>query len=150
MATMATATTTYDVFLSHGSRDKKVAADVASRLQAEGFEPLYDAYPLNRVDDILGRIRHNLQPLSDNERMTLAETYRDLGVPADQLGQSPSSLRSAQGPISIGSSSLFPRAICTSSPDVVGSVKRSGNRSGIASRWSGEMRPNGPFHETLT
>ncbi len=164
MATMATATTTYDVFLSHSSRDRDVAADIANRLQAEGLEPFYDAsiqvgetisqaiwdalaechafiaivspesspdamsmvelgaatawnkpvfvllngpasmrlpdalqrfdaYPLNRVDDILGRIRHNLKPLSDNEHMVLAETYRDLDVPADQLGQSPSSLR---------------------------------------------------------
>ncbi len=161
---MATATPTYDVFLSHSARDKDFAADVANRLQAEGLEPFYDAsiqvgetvsqaiwdalaechafivivssesspnamgmvelgaaaawnkpifvllngpasmrlpealqsyraYPLNRVDEILGQIRHNLEPISDDERKVLAETYRDVNVTADQLGQSPSSLR---------------------------------------------------------
>lgn len=161
---MATATPTYDVFLSHSSRDKDFAADVANRVQAEGLEPFYDAsiqvgetvsqaiwdalaechafivivspesspdamgmvelgaaaawnkpifvllngpasmrlpealqgyraYPLNRVDEILGQIRHNLEPISDDERKVLAETYRDVNVPADQLGQSPRFLR---------------------------------------------------------
>ncbi len=161
---MATATPTYDVFLSHSSRDKDFAADIANRLQAEGLEPFYDAsiqvgepvsqaiwdalaechafivivspesspdamgmvelgaaaawnkpifvllngpasmrlpealqsyraYPLNRVDEVLGQIRHNLEPISDDERTVLAETYRDVNVPADQLGQSPRFLR---------------------------------------------------------
>ena len=161
---MATATRTYDVFLSHSARDKDFAADVANRLQAEGLEPFYDAsiqlgetvsqaiwdalaechafivivssesspdamgmvelgaaaawnkpifvllngpasmrvpealksyraYPLNRVDEILGQIRHNLEPISDDERKVLAETYRDVNVTADELVQSPSSLR---------------------------------------------------------
>lgn len=162
---MATASpTTYDVFLSHSSRDKDFAADVASRLQAEGLEPFYDAsiqvgetvsqaiwdalaechafivivspgespdamgmvelgaaaawnkpifvlmngpasmrlpealqsyraYPLNRVDEILSQIRHNLEPISDDERKVLAETYRDVNVPADQLAQSLRSMR---------------------------------------------------------
>ena len=160
---MATATPTYDVFLSHSSRDKDFAADVANRLQAEGLEPFYDAsiqvgeevsqaiwdaiaechafiaivspeppdamgmvelgaatawnkpifillngpasmrlpkalqsyraYPLNRVDEILGQIRHNLEPITDDDRRVLAETYRDVNVPADQLIQSPRSLR---------------------------------------------------------
>jgi hypothetical protein len=161
---MTTATPTYDVFLSHSSRDKHFAADVANRLKAEGLEPFYDAsiqvgetvseaiwdalaechafivivspdssldamgmvelgaaaawnkpifvllngpaslrlpdalqsyraYPLNRVDEILGQIRHNLEPISDDERKVLAETYRDVNVSADELGQSPGSLR---------------------------------------------------------
>lgn len=161
---MATATPTYDVFLSHSSRDKEFATDVANRVQAEGLEPFYDAriqvgetvgkaiwdalaechafivivspdsspdaiglvelgaaeawnkpifvllngpasmrlpaalqnyraFPPNRVDEILGQIRHSLEAISDEERTVLAETYRDINVPADQLSQSPRSLR---------------------------------------------------------
>ena len=52
----------------------------------------YRAYPLNRVDEIFGKIRHNLEPISDDDRKVLAETYRGVNVPADQLSQSPRSL----------------------------------------------------------
>ncbi len=39
---MATATPTYDVFLSHSSRDRDFAADIAQRLTADGLQPFYD------------------------------------------------------------------------------------------------------------
>lgn len=39
----ATATPTFDVFVSHSSRDREFAADVANRLRAEGLQPFYDA-----------------------------------------------------------------------------------------------------------
>lgn len=39
----ATATPTFDVFLSHSSRDREFAADVADRLKARGLQPFYDA-----------------------------------------------------------------------------------------------------------
>lgn len=53
----------------------------------------YRAYPRNRVDEILGQILHNLEPISDDDRKALAETYRDVNVPADVLVQSPRSLQ---------------------------------------------------------
>jgi len=34
---------TFDVFVSHSSRDRDVAADVAERLTAEGLQPFHDA-----------------------------------------------------------------------------------------------------------
>lgn len=40
---MATATSTFDVFVSHSSRDREFAADVADRLKAEGLQPFHDA-----------------------------------------------------------------------------------------------------------
>ncbi len=40
---MATATPTYDVFLSHSSRDREFAVDIAERLKADGLQPFYDA-----------------------------------------------------------------------------------------------------------
>lgn len=39
----ATATPTFDVFVSHGLRDRDFAADVADRLRAEGLQPFHDA-----------------------------------------------------------------------------------------------------------
>lgn len=39
----ATATPTFDVFVSHSSRDREFAADVADRLKAEGLQPFHDA-----------------------------------------------------------------------------------------------------------
>ena len=161
---MATATRTYDVFLSHSARDKDFAADVANRLQAEGLEPFYDAsiqlgetvsqaiwdalaechafivivssesspdamgmvelgaaaawnkpifvllngpassripealgnyrvYPRNRLDEVLTQIRRNFEPITDDEREVLKETYRELNIPADRLSQSPLELQ---------------------------------------------------------
>ncbi len=40
---MSTTTQTYDVFVSHSSRDREFAADVADRLNAECLQPFFDA-----------------------------------------------------------------------------------------------------------
>jgi nucleoside 2-deoxyribosyltransferase len=155
----ATATPTFDVFVSHSLRDRDFAADVADRLRAEGLQPFHDAsvpigqeiskliwdalaechafvvivspdsapdamgmielgaatawnkpifvllngpastrvpaalgayqvYPRNRVDEVLTQIRRNVEPITADERQVLVDTYRELGVPADRLGQS--------------------------------------------------------------
>ncbi|MCA9038368.1 MAG: toll/interleukin-1 receptor domain-containing protein [Planctomycetaceae bacterium] len=160
----ATATPTFDVFVSHSSGDREFAADVAERLRAEGLQPFdganiplgqeisqviwdalaechafivivsanttpdamgmvelgaatawnkpifvllngpastrlpealgsYQVYPRNRLDEVLTQIRRNLEPLSDDDRTALAETYRDLAIPADRLSQSPRALQ---------------------------------------------------------
>jgi len=160
----ATTTPTFDVFVSHGSRDREFAADVSDRLQAEGLQPFDDAsvpvgqeistaiwdalaechafivivssdskpdamgmvelgaaiawnkpifvllngpatsplpealksyrvYPRNRLDEVLTQIRRNLEPITDDEREVLTETYRELGIPADRLSQSPRELQ---------------------------------------------------------
>ena len=160
---MATATPTYDVFVSHSLRDHEFAADVADRLSAEGLRPFYDAsvpagkevskeiwdalaechafivivspesdpdamgmielgaatawskpifvvlngaastrlptalqsfkvYPRNRVDEVLTHIRTSVEPMTDEDRNTLAEIYRDTDVSADRLIQSPRDL----------------------------------------------------------
>jgi nucleoside 2-deoxyribosyltransferase len=160
----ATATPTFDVFVSHSSRDREFAADVADRLRAEGLQPFHDAsipigqeiskaiwdalaechafivivspdsapdamgmvelgaaaawnkpifvllngpastrvpealvnyqvYPRNRIDEVLTQIRRNLEPITDDERHVLTETYRDLSIPADRLSQSPRELQ---------------------------------------------------------
>lgn len=160
----ATATPTFDVFVSHSSRDREFAADVADRLRAEGLQPFHDAsvpigeeiskaiwdalaechafivlvspdsapdamgmielgaatawnkpifvllngpastrvpdalgayqvYPRNRIDEVLTQIRRNFEPITDDERQVLMETYSDLGVPADRLSQSPRELQ---------------------------------------------------------
>lgn len=39
----ATTTPTFDVFVSHDSRDREFAAEIAERLQAEGLQPFHDA-----------------------------------------------------------------------------------------------------------
>ena len=161
---MTATTPTYDVFLSHSSRDREFAADVADRLKAEGLQPFHDAsvpvgqeiskaiwdalaechafivivspestpdamgmvelgaatawhkpifvvlngpasarlpeslqdyqaFPRNRVDEVLNQIRHNLEPLTDDDRELLSEAYRDLNVPADRFLQSPRELQ---------------------------------------------------------
>lgn len=160
----ATATQTFDVFVSHGSHDREFAADVADRLKAEGLQPFHDAsvplgqeiskaiwdalaechafivivspdstpdamgmvelgaatawnkpifvllngpassripkalesyrvYPRNRLDEVLTQIRRNLEPITDDEREVLTETYRELSIPADRLSQSPRELQ---------------------------------------------------------
>ena len=161
---MSTATPTYDVFVSHSSRDRELAADVAERLKGEGLQPFYDAsvpvgteiskaiwdalaechafivivspdstpdamgmvelgaatawhkpiyvvlngpassrlpnalqsyqaYPLNRIDEVLTQIRRSFEPITDEDRKILADTYRDVGETADQLSQSPQRLQ---------------------------------------------------------
>ena len=160
----ATATPTFDVFVSHSSRDRELAADIADRLKAEGLQPFHDAsvplgqdissaiwdalaechafivivspdsapdamgmvelgaatawnkpifvllngpastplpealesyqvFPRNRLDEILAQIRRHLEPITKDERQVLTEIYRELGVPADRLGQSPRELQ---------------------------------------------------------
>lgn len=53
----------------------------------------YPAYPLSRLEDVIRAIRTGFDPLTDNEREVLAEIYRDLSTPTDQLSQSPMVLR---------------------------------------------------------
>lgn len=54
---------------------------------------IYPVYPRGRLDDVVREIRTGFQPLTDNERGILADIYRDLRTPADQLSQSPKALR---------------------------------------------------------
>lgn len=53
----------------------------------------YQAYPRNRVDELLAQIRRNFEPISEEDREILVESYREFGVPTDQLGQSPRELQ---------------------------------------------------------
>ncbi|MCA9162100.1 MAG: toll/interleukin-1 receptor domain-containing protein [Pirellulaceae bacterium] len=53
----------------------------------------YRAFPLSRLDEVLGQIRRGMEPISDDDRQVLAETYREFNVSADQLSQSPRSLQ---------------------------------------------------------
>ena len=50
-------------------------------------------YPRNRLDEVLTQIRRNLEPITDDEREVLTETYRELSIPADRLSQSPRDLQ---------------------------------------------------------
>lgn len=46
---MATATRTFDVFVSHSSHDREFAAEILDKLRAEGLHPFHDAsIPLGR------------------------------------------------------------------------------------------------------
>lgn len=161
---MSTTTPTYDVFVSHSTRDREFAADVAHRLAAEGLQPFYDAsvgigedvskaiwdalaecrafivivspdsspdamgtvelgaaiawhkpifvllngpasihlpealqqfqaYPRNRVDEVLAHIRQTFEPITDEDRELLAEIYSNIDVTADRLSQSPRELQ---------------------------------------------------------
>lgn len=161
---MSIATPTYDVFVSHGSHDRELAADVVDRLKAEGLQPFHDAsvpvgeeiskaiwdalaechalivivspefapdamslvelgaatawnkpiyvvlngpassrlpaalqsyqaYPRNRIDEVLTQIRRNFEPITDEDRKVLLDIYRDVGESADQLSQSPQALQ---------------------------------------------------------
>ncbi len=171
---MSTATPTYDVFISHGARDREFATDVAHRLAAEGLQPFYDAsiaigedvskaiwdalaecrafivivspdstpdamrtvelgaatawhkpifvllngsasfrlpealqqfqaYPRNRVDEVLPHIRQTFEPITDEDRKLLAELYSDIDIPADQLNQSPRELQELVNRFNVGS-----------------------------------------------
>ncbi|ODA34863.1 toll/interleukin-1 receptor domain-containing protein [Planctopirus hydrillae] len=53
----------------------------------------YQVYPRNRIDEVLSQIRRNLEPITDEERQALLDTYRDLSIPADRLSQSPRELQ---------------------------------------------------------
>jgi len=52
----------------------------------------YYVYPRNRLDEVVRRIRTDFEPLTDDDREVLANTYKDLNVSADKLGQSAKSL----------------------------------------------------------
>ncbi|MCI0683170.1 MAG: toll/interleukin-1 receptor domain-containing protein [Gemmataceae bacterium] len=53
----------------------------------------YPVYPLNRLEEVILSIRKAFEPLSERERGLLTEVYQYVGIPADQLSQSPKSLR---------------------------------------------------------
>lgn len=176
---MSTATTTYDVFVSHGARDREFAADIADRLSAEGLQPFYDAsvaigedvskaiwdalaecraflvivspdstpdamgmielgaatawhkpifvilngpaslrlpealqqfqaYPRNRVDEVLAHIRQTFEPITDEDCELLAGIYVDIDVPVDRLGQSPRELQEVVNRFNAGSKRQLP------------------------------------------
>lgn len=53
----------------------------------------YPVYPLNRLDEVIQAIRTSFEPLTDDERNILADVYKDMATPADQLNQSAKLLR---------------------------------------------------------
>ena len=53
----------------------------------------YRAYPRNRLDEVIQRIRTEFEPLTERDRKVLTDLYKDFNVSADQLGQSAKSLR---------------------------------------------------------
>jgi len=53
----------------------------------------YRVYPRNRLDEVLTQIRRSFEPITDDERDVLKETYRELNMPADRLSQSPMELQ---------------------------------------------------------
>ena len=52
---------TYDVFLSHSSRDKAVVRDVAERLRADGLRVWFDDWELKPGDSIPAKIEEGLE-----------------------------------------------------------------------------------------
>ena len=53
----------------------------------------YPVYPVGRLGEVIQQIRTGFEPLTESERSILAEVYRDLKTPADQLSQSSNALR---------------------------------------------------------
>jgi hypothetical protein len=53
----------------------------------------YPAYPLGRLEEVIQEIRSGFHPLTVEERNILAEIYREVGTPIDQLSQSAKALR---------------------------------------------------------
>jgi hypothetical protein len=53
----------------------------------------YPVYPLSRLEEVIDAIRAAFEPLDEGERELLGQIYQNLGVPADQLSQSPKALR---------------------------------------------------------
>ena len=45
----------------------------------------YPVYPSTRFEEVIRSIRAGFEPLADDERGILAEAYRDVGLPTDQL-----------------------------------------------------------------
>jgi len=62
-------------------------------MQPPAFLDAYPVYPVSRIEDIIRAIRGSFEPLTEEERDTLATIYRESKVPADQLSQSPKLLR---------------------------------------------------------
>lgn len=53
----------------------------------------FRVYPPNRLDEVFTSIKRSLEPVSDDDRRIVAETYSDMGVPVDQLSQSAKELK---------------------------------------------------------
>jgi hypothetical protein len=53
----------------------------------------YPVYPISRLEEVVRAIQSGFEPLTEDERVLLANIYRHLSVPADQLSQSPKALR---------------------------------------------------------
>ncbi|NLS98000.1 MAG: toll/interleukin-1 receptor domain-containing protein [Planctomycetaceae bacterium] len=53
----------------------------------------YPVYTVARLGEVIQQIRTGFEPLNESERGALAEVYRNLKTPADQLSQSPKALR---------------------------------------------------------
>jgi hypothetical protein len=68
-----------------------IAKDPESALPT-GVLQKYPTYPLGRLDDLILAIKRGLSPLSEREHGILADIYREVAVPADQLSQSSESL----------------------------------------------------------
>lgn len=51
----------YDVFLSHSSKDKDVARDIAERLRGDGLRVWFDAWEIRPGDSILSKIEEGLE-----------------------------------------------------------------------------------------
>ncbi len=52
---------TYDVFISHSSRDKAVVRDIAERLRADGLRVWFDDWEIKPGDDIPAKIEEGLE-----------------------------------------------------------------------------------------
>ena len=52
---------TYDVFLSHSSKDKPVVRAVAERLRADGLQVWFDSWVLKPGDSIPAKIEEGLE-----------------------------------------------------------------------------------------
>lgn len=160
----ATVTKIFDVFISHASADRQLAAKVAESFESDGLETFYSAsippgadiedsiwqalaesrallvivspdlpthamgmielggaiawskpvyliingppsyklppvlssypaYPLSRLEDVIRAIREGIQPLTNDESELLIRLYKHLGIPSDQLSQTPHALR---------------------------------------------------------
>jgi TIR domain len=67
----------------------------------------YPVFPLGRLDEVIRAIRSGFDPLTDSERNVLADIYRELNTPADQLSQSPKALRELTGAFNKQTSKQF-------------------------------------------
>ena len=56
------------------------------------FLSSHRAYPLSRVDDVVGAIRRGRQPLSEADRDVLRQVYEEMRTPTDQFLNDPAQL----------------------------------------------------------